>query len=193
LPFAAQEAEEVVAPIPTGKWSSYSGLQASPENFLRAAGGRYRIVHVITHALNNDRDPNLSGLILSLVGPSGERRDGFLQLGTIYDAHLKAELIVLSACETAEGQELSNEGLMGLTSAFLYAGAGRVLSTAWKIDDEGTSEFMGRFYRALYGPPRRTPTEALRIAQLEMRQTPRWKSPFYWSGFLLHGDWSWTW
>lgn len=193
LPFAAREAQEVVLPVPAGKWSSYSGLQASPENFLRAADGRYRIVHVITHALDNERNPDLSGLILTLVGQSGERRDGFLQLGTIYGAHIKASLIVLSACETAEGEELSNEGLMGLTSAFLYAGAERVLSTAWKIDDEGTAEFMRHFYRALYGPPRRAPAEAVRIAQLEMRHTLRWKSPFYWSGFLLHGDWSWTW
>ena len=93
---------------------------------------------------------------------------------------------MLSACQTALGRNFHSEGVFGLTAAFLRAGAVRVLSTAWKVDDEATAHFMGHFYQALLGPRRLPPRAALREAQLTMQGNPRWKSPYYWAGFLLY-------
>ena len=190
LPFAQQEADRIAECALRLQCSVYSGIEANRERFIQVGRQNYRIIHVITHALDNNEDPNLSGLILSLVGPAGQPREGFFRLNDIYRSQMTAELLVLSACQTATGKKLRSEGLLGLTSGFLYAGAGRVLSTAWKVDDEATSEFMYAFYREL---PLRSPGAALRAAQLKMLGSPRWQSRYYWAGFLLHGDWSWRW
>jgi len=193
LPFARVEAERIARIIPSQQFSLYLGVDANRQAFLQAGKGQYRIIHVSTHALANDRDPNLSGLVLSLVGRSGERVDGFFRLPEIYSSRLATELLVLSACETASGKQIKFDGVFGLTSGFLRAGAARVLSTSWKIDDEATADFMSVFYRVLFGPPRMTPAAALRATQLELSRSARWSMPYYWAGFVLEGDWRWQW
>jgi CHAT domain-containing protein len=95
---------------------------------------------------------------------------------------------VLSACQTALGQDVRGEGLVGLTRGFLYAGAASVAASLWKVDDVATSELMSRFYKAMLRDGRR-PAAALRAAQASMSREPRWSEPYYWAGFQVQGDW----
>ena len=148
--------------------------------------GRRRIVHFATHGLINSQHPELSGIVLSLVDRQGKLQDGFLRLHDIYNMRLGADLVVLSACQTALGKEIKGEGLVGLTRAFMYAGVPRVVASLWEVSDLATAELMKKFYGAMFqrGLP---PAAALRTAQLEMSKDRRWNSPYYWAGFQITG------
>jgi CHAT domain-containing protein/tetratricopeptide (TPR) repeat protein len=149
---------------------------------------QYRIVHFATHGLINSRNPGLSGLVLSLVDKSGKPRDGFLTASEIFNLKLGADLVVLSACQTALGKEVRGEGLIGLTRGFMYAGSPRVIASLWRVPDQGTAELMRRFYEGLLGKGL-TPAGALRAAQLAVKNDRRWQSPYHWAGFVLQGEW----
>jgi CHAT domain-containing protein len=127
-------------------------------------------------------------VVLSLFDVAGRPQDGFLRLHDVYNLRLGADLVVLSGCQTALGQDLRGEGLIGLTRGFMYAGARGVVASLWMVDDASTAELMKRFYRALL-KERQAPAAALRTAQLEVSRDPRWKAPFHWAGFVLQGDW----
>jgi len=148
----------------------------------------YRIVHYATHGLLNSEHPELSGLVFSLVDRQGNPQDGFLRLLDIYNLELNADLIVLSACQTALGKQIAGEGLIGLTRGFMYAGAPRVMASLWKVDDEATAELMKKFYEGMLRNGQ-TPAQALRSSQIWMSQQKRWKGPYYWAGFVLQGEW----
>jgi len=103
--------------------------------------------------------------------------------------NLPADLVVLSACNSALGKEVRGEGLVGLTRGFMYAGAARVVASLWKVDDAATAEFMKMFYRKMLKDGMR-PAAALRAAQAEMSAQKRWQSPYYWAAFVLQGEWN---
>ena len=109
-------------------------------------------------------------------------------MNEIYSLKLRSELVVLSACETALGKDVRGEGLIGLTRGFMYAGSPRVIASLWRVPDRATSELMKRFYEGLFRGGLRL-AAALRAAQLDMRKTLRWSSPYYWAGFILQGEW----
>jgi CHAT domain-containing protein len=148
----------------------------------------YRIVHFATHGLLNSQHPELSGLVLSLVDRDGRPANGFLESAEIYNLKLGADMVVLSACQTALGKDVRGEGLVGLTRGFMYAGAPRVLATLWPVPDEATTELMKRFYEGVLVRGMR-PAAALQAAQIAMRSDARWSSPYYWAGFVLQGEW----
>jgi CHAT domain-containing protein len=150
---------------------------------------QYRIVHFATHGLLNSKHPELSGVVLSLVDERGRPQDGFLRLHDIYNLKLNADLVVLSACQTALGKHIKGEGLIGLTRGFMYAGAARVMASLWKVEDEATAELMRRFYDGMLGQGL-SPAAALRAAQVSMWEgnKKRWRHPFYWAGFVLQGE-----
>ena len=154
--------------------------------FLERAAG-YRILHFATHALVDGDVPDRSSLVLSLVDRNGTSVDGHIRLHEIYNLDLRSELVVLSACETATGKEMRGEGLMSLTHGFLHAGARRVVSTLWRIDDRATAKLMTHFYRGVLRDGS-SPAEALRAAQRELARDKRWAAPYYWAGFVLQGD-----
>ncbi|MFM7440879.1 MAG: CHAT domain-containing protein, partial [Snowella sp.] len=149
---------------------------------------QYRIIHLATHGIFNTQEPALSGIILSLVDQKGKPINGFLRLNDIFNLNLPAELVVLSACETGLGEEIKGEGLVGLTRGFMYAGTPRVLVSLWKVDDDATAEIMTRFYKLML-EKKLPPAQALRQAQLQMQNETEWKSPYYWSAFVLQGEW----
>jgi CHAT domain-containing protein/tetratricopeptide (TPR) repeat protein len=188
LPFTRAEARAVAALAPHASVLHATDFEASLALATSDRLADYRIVHFATHGLINSARPELSGLALSLVDEKGRARDGFLRLNTIYNMRLSADLVVLSACQSALGKEITGEGLVGLTRGFMYAGARGVIASLWQVDDVATSELMKRFYRGLLHE-RLTPAAALRAAQLEMRRQPQWSSPFFWAGFVLQGDW----
>src|SRR5207247_9668553 len=154
----------------------------------QGALGQRRIVHFATHGVLDSEHPDLSGLVLSLVDEKGTPQDGFLRLHDIYNLRLDADLVVLSACQTALGREIKGEGLVGLTRAFMYAGAPRIVASLWQVSDLATAELMKRFYRGLLRQ-RLTPAAATRAAQRAMSHDSRWAAPYYWAGFVVQGDW----
>jgi CHAT domain-containing protein/tetratricopeptide (TPR) repeat protein len=188
LRFSRAEAEEITRLAGPGATLKALDFEASRDTAMKPDLGDYRIVHFATHSLLNNEHPELSGVVLSLVDRNGHPQNGFLRLYDIYNLRLSAELVVLSACRTALGQEIKGEGLIGLTRGFLYAGAPRVVATLWEIDDRTTAEAMKRFYEGLLGQGPR-PAEALRAAQIALWRTRGWDAPYYWAAFTLEGEW----
>jgi CHAT domain-containing protein len=174
--------------VPKGRARKLLDFDASLERITSSDLSAYRVVHFATHGLLNNKQPELSGLVFSLVDPQGRPRNGFLPAYEVYNLRLNAELVVLSACQTALGEDIRGEGLVGLTRAFMYAGTPRVVASLWRVPDSATAALMERFYRALLAGNRR-PAEALRLAQESVRAERRWSAPYYWAGFTLAGEW----
>ena len=188
LPMSRREAEDILHLAPPHAVVAALDFDASPAALRRADIQRFRVIHLAAHTLVDNARPDLSGIVFSLVDRQGHPHDGFLRSSEIAHLRIGAGLVTLSACESTLGPDVRGEGLIGLSRAFLEAGASRVLATLWKVDDRATAEFMGRFYSALV----RTQFDAaaaLRAAQQEMRESPEWSAPFYWAGFVLQGDW----
>jgi CHAT domain-containing protein len=188
LRSSRQEAEAIAALAPSGRVLKALDFAASRATAAGTALGDYRIIHFATHGLINTQHPELSGLVFSLVDENGKPLDGFLRLNEIYNMNLKAELVVLSACQSALGKDLRGEGLVGLARGFMYAGAPQVAASLWSVEDQATAELMKRFYRRLLGGGSK-PAAALRAAQLEMLNERQWASPYHWAGFVIQGDW----
>lgn len=189
LPFTRVEAEAIAGLVPKHARRVALDFEASRDLIESQDLKRYRILHFATHGLLNSRNPELSGLVLSLVDPQGNpRQDGFLLAHEIGNLDLRAHLVVLSACQTGLGDEIRGEGLVSLTRSFMQAGVPKVVVSLWNVNDHATAELMTRFYRGLIkkGLP---PSSALRCAQLSMRNKPEWSSPYFWAPFTFQGDW----
>jgi CHAT domain-containing protein len=165
----------------------YSEFDATRDNLRKLDLSQYRILHFATHGFIDSGQPELSGLVLSLIARDGQPIDGFVGLNDIYHLHAPVDLVVLSACRTALGKDVRGEGLISLTRGFMYAGATSVVASLWKVDDEATSELMKRFYTNMLQRGM-TPAAALRASQNSIRQEPQWSSPYYWAAFTLQGD-----
>jgi CHAT domain-containing protein len=174
--------------VPAGEGMLAVGFRASRATAVSEELAQYRYIHFATHGLLNSEHPELSGILLSAFDESGKRQNGFLQLHEVYNLRLSADLVVLSACQTALGRDIRGEGLVGLTRGFMYAGVPRVLASLWQVDDAATADLMREFYKAMLTEGMR-PAEALRIAQVRMSQQTQWNSPYYWAAFTLQGDW----
>jgi CHAT domain-containing protein/tetratricopeptide (TPR) repeat protein len=187
LTHSEKEAADIAALVPPGQVFKAIGFEASKEAVVSNRLKGYRNVHFATHGLLDSR-PRLTSLVLSLYNGKGEHQDGFLRLADIYSLRLDADLVVLSACQTALGKEIRGEGLVGLTRGFMNAGAARVLASLWSVEDRSTAELMAGFYRGMLRDGL-SPATALRQAQLAMAKNPVWQSPYYWAGFSLQGEW----
>lgn len=192
LPASRDEAGAILALAPPGKQLAALGFDASLEK-LEGDGRRpgaasgYRILHFATHGVAAPERPELAGILLSQFGPDGRPKSGLLGLQDLLGRRIGAELVVLSGCRTAFGEEIGGEGPVGLARGFLYAGARRVMASLWPVEDGATRELMIRFYRAHFaGKPA---AAALREAQLGLRADPRFADPFFWGAFVLVGDW----
>jgi CHAT domain-containing protein len=188
LPFSRQEAEGIITLTPKGTGLNATDFRASRALVMSRELSQYRFLHFATHGLLNSERPELSGLVFSLVDEGGKSQDGFLRLHEIYNLQLNADLIVLSACETGLGKEIKGEGLIGLTRGFMYAGAPRVVASLWNVDDLATAELMKLLYQRML-KDHMSAAAALRAAQLELSEQKRWASPYFWAGFVLHGEW----
>lgn len=188
LAYSRREAQAILAAAPEGEGMEALDFKASLQTATDPELAQYRIVHFATHGLLNSAHPELSGLVLSLVDQQGRPQDGFLQLQDIYNLNLPADLVVLSACETALGKEIGGEGLMGVTRGFMYAGASRVIASLWKVDDVATAALMERLYHGMLKEGLQ-PAAALRQSQIEMWKQKRWDSPYYWAAFVIQGEW----
>ena len=188
LVFSRQEARALTQIAGAAHTTQVLDFDARVESVGRAEVAAARRLHFATHGIVDAVRPERSGLVLSLVDRQGRPTEGILRLNDIFRLQLSAELVVLSGCETGLGRQLRGEGLVGLTRAFMYAGAPRVVSSLWQVDDQATAQLMTGFYRHMLSGGKR-PAAALRAAQRELAADPRWASPYFWAGFVLHGDW----
>lgn len=183
LPNTVAEAKPIVAALGSEDVTVLRGAHASRERFLAAAKPGVQLVHVATHGIFDDRVPAGSGLALSRSqGVTGH--EWFVNVHDVARLRLDAGLITLSGCDTARGALHSGEGLVGLTGAFLQAGARQVLSSLWAVSDRSTRALMEAFYDGLLNRGLR-PASALRAAQQQIARNRDWQDPYYWAGFAI--------
>jgi CHAT domain-containing protein len=185
LPATRKEVEGIARLFPDHQ--VVLGGDVTEEKVKEAVPGA-SLVHFAVHGLVNERSPLGSALVLSPSKKPGQGgRNGLLQAWKVMESlPLDADLVTLSACNTALGRQVSGEGLIGLTRAFQYAGARSVVATLWGISDRSTAGFMTEFYGALRAG--QSKDEALRTAQLAQIRSSK-PQPFYWAAFQLFGDW----
>jgi CHAT domain-containing protein len=143
--------------------------------------GARDLLHIAAHVQINDQAPWQSEIQLYAAGDARN-----LSAGQIARMKLSTRLVVLSSCESATGRVLAGEGVLGLTSACLSAGAVAVVATLWPVDDRTTVDFMMAFYAELAAGE--TVGTALASARETMRRRPATSHPFHWAGFTLVGD-----
>jgi CHAT domain-containing protein len=184
LPASRREAEAIER-LAGSRAHVLTGAEATEEVFRREAPSR-RVLHLATYGVLNKRNPLFSFVELA---PSGAF-DGRLEVHEVFGMRLTAELVVLSACQTGVGSgSLADvppgDDWVGLTRAFLHAGAGRVVASLWPVDDWATATLMERFYEALAAGA--DPVRALRSAQRSLASQASTAHPFYWAGFVVVG------
>lgn len=187
LPATHDEASALEALAP-GRVSTFLGFEASRDAALGGALARAAILHFAVHGDLDEAVPASSGLLLSRFDERGRRRPSHLRVRDIRSLRLEADLVVLSACQSAWDKPQRGDALMGLAQAFFVAGASRVLATLWPVDDQATAALMKSFYHHLLANGDDAAT-ALRKAQNALRQTPGWHAPYYWAGFVLFDGW----
>src|SRR6266511_452715 len=168
----------------------YVGPNASEEQF-KASAKDYDILHLAKHGILNDRSPMCSHLLLAQTSGDTEE-DGLLEARELKEMELRANLVVLSACETARGRVSKGEGMIGLTWALFVAGAPTTVVSQWKVKSDSTARLMIEFHRQLKSRPIGSATEnsaawALRSAALKLKRDSRYRHPFDWAGFIVVG------
>ncbi|WP_317930333.1 CHAT domain-containing tetratricopeptide repeat protein [Halioxenophilus sp. WMMB6] len=188
LPAAEQEAKMLQT-----LWSQVGnsdvlyGAAATKSALLTSPLQNYQIIHFASHAQVNWDNPALSAIKLAPTQNDTPYGSPDLTLAEIARLNIRAQLVVLSACETAAGRQTSGEGPIGLSRAFFEAGANRVLASLWPVDDRATAKLLELFYEGLIDQ-RLAPSRALRQAQQAMLQTGEFAHPYFWSGFLFIGN-----
>jgi CHAT domain-containing protein/tetratricopeptide (TPR) repeat protein len=183
------EAEQIGQIVKTsgGTAETWLDLNANEANVATKDLKNYRVVHIATHGLLNAERPQFTGLVLSLVG--NKTGDGFLRTDEIFNLNLGSPLVMLSACETGLGKEKKGEGIIGLTRAFMYAGAPTVGVSLWSVADRSTADLMTGFYKRMLTGTGAPAASAMRQAQMDMIAGKKYAAPFYWAPFVLVGDW----
>jgi CHAT domain-containing protein/tetratricopeptide (TPR) repeat protein len=183
------EAEEIAKLTRTsgGTADVWLDLQANEQSVQTKDLKSYRVLHIATHGLLNAERPQFTGLVLSLVG--NKTGDGFLRTDEIFNLKLGAPLVMLSACETGLGKEKKGEGVIGLTRAFMYAGAPTVGVSLWSVADRSTAELMTDLYKRMLTGQGMSAVAAKRAAQQSMITGKKYSAPFYWAPFVLVGEW----
>lgn len=176
LPNAQIEAQNVAGMFPDSR--ALVRAQAS-KSAVKELGGSFSMLHFATHGRFDADAPLSSGVYLS----KGAESDGVLTVSDLYSLRWDADLVTLSACETALGKVANGDDVIGLTRGFLYAGARSIVASLWQVDDAATEKLMVSFYRNLDGHSKR---DALRLAQIETRRD--YPQPVFWAAFQITGD-----
>ena len=177
LPGAKAEGEQLAQQLAGAEL--LTGAAATKAALLQA-GSTADILHIATHGYADPEVPEFSGVLLAGTGP--EQPYEVLTAQEVYLWDLRARLVTLSACQTGLGQTVEGEGLLGLTRAFIYAGAQDVLCSLWPVSDESTAKLMTGLYAALQQGA--TVEAALQQAQQSLLADPATSHPFYWAGFI---------
>ncbi|HKQ79399.1 MAG TPA: CHAT domain-containing protein [Blastocatellia bacterium] len=186
LPEAEQEVKELGRLYGAARSKVYVGADAR-EDRVKTEATQAGVLHFATHGVLNDASPMYSYLALA---QGDKNEDGLLEAWELMQLDLRADLVVLSACETARGRFGAGEGMIGLSWALFVAGAPATLVSQWKVESASTRELMLDFHRSLRTPSRNpmSKAEALRQAALNLMKNPATSHPFYWASFVLIGD-----
>ncbi|HEV2663598.1 MAG TPA: CHAT domain-containing protein, partial [Blastocatellia bacterium] len=189
LPEAEAEVKGLGRLYGAARSKIYVGAEAREDRAKNEAGD-FQVLHFATHGVLNNAAPMYSHLVLA---QGDKNEDGLLEAWELMQMDLHADLVVLSACETARGRFGAGEGMIGLSWAMFVAGAPATVVSQWKVESASTRELMLDFHRALRTPPgtRKAPAtkaEALRQAALKLMKNPGTSHPFYWASFVLVGD-----
>lgn len=189
LPASGLEAEAIERWAPQKKSRIYLGFKAGLGTFEAEIRRRPSIIHLATHTHIDPSRPAQSGLWLSQYDTAGRETVGFLDIENIRNLQLDADLVVLSACESAWEEGVRGDGLVGFAQAFIQAGASKVLVSLWPVDDLPTALLMSELYR-LHWSEDLTIRRALPKAQAHLRSMEQYRAPRYWAGFVLFGGWN---
>jgi len=196
IPFGREEIRSIVSIVGRKNAVVLERGEATLEGLKRMEReGPFRYLHVAAHGFLNETRPRFSGLLLSPDRRTGH--DGFVTMGEIFGTELPCEQVVLSSCASALGEEVTGEGVVGMTRAFLYAGARSVVASLWEVSGESTAHFMASFYREVRSSRSEGRDHALAEAKRRwLRGDPRvalgagvdQAHPFFWAPFILTGD-----
>ncbi len=176
LKFAQDEALTIGKILPQSKVLLRTD---ATETNLKTYGSQYSFIHLAVHGTFDMDKPLNSALLLA----KDKDNDGILRVGDLYNLSLNADLVTLSACETALGKVATGDDVVGFTRGFLYAGARSLISSLWQVDDQATRDLMVNFYTNL---SKMSKDEALRQAQIKVKT--QYPHPYYWAAFLLTGS-----
>jgi CHAT domain-containing protein len=182
LTQAPEEMKDIEQYFPAAQRQVLEGKQATPNAYLQSKPEQFAYVHFVTHGTSNLSHPLESAVILSPEGDSYK-----LYAREIVQHHLNAKLVTISACNGAGTRSYSGEGLVGLSWAFVRAGAHNVISALWEVSDVSTPRLMDALYAGL--SQGKDPATALRDAKLAMlhgNSNTVFRKPFYWAPFQLY-------
>jgi CHAT domain-containing protein len=185
LPDAERQVRSIAALYGPDRSTLYVGVEAREDRF-KAEAPRYSILHLATHGVLDETSPLYSHVVLS-PGAGGSSEDGLLEAWELMDLKLKADLVILSACETGRGRIAPGEGIVGTMWAAFVAGAQALLVSQWKVESVSTTELMTAFHAGLLRGDG-SKAEQLQRASLALLRQPRYAHPFYWAGFVLVGN-----
>jgi len=168
-----------------GNTARVAKFQDANETSLKKSDlSNYNYLHFATHGVVDETEPELSRIFLN----GSKQDDGNLFSGEIFNLQLKADLAVLSACQTGLGKFSKGEGVIGLSRALTYAGAKSIIVSFWSVSDESTSELMTAFYKTILQHKNENFPRALREAKLQLIKNQKFSAPYYWAPFILIGD-----
>ena len=148
----------------------------------------YNYLHFATNGLAEPDLPELSAIVLAQNDKDDSQEDGYLTVSEISELNLKADLVVLSACETGVGKVYTGDGIVGLNQAFMIAGANGLVVSLWPVDDKSTSIFMNRFYYNISRDmPYHTAISETKRAFIDGIYGKVYKDPYYWAPFVYYG------
>jgi len=188
LPFA-KEIETITALIAPSRRRLLRAFDANVGAIEKSRLGDFAVLHFSTHALIDDRIPEISRIALSMFDASGRPIDGFLRPHQLSRFELRGSTVVLSACKTALGKEVLGEGLAGFAASLFAAGAGRLVLTVSEVDAESSSEFWSETYKRVFGSPHTSTSfeRATRLARRSLAQSAEWSDPYYWAPYAIYG------
>jgi CHAT domain-containing protein len=185
LPRTRDEVLDIAKLFPPDRRRVYLGQESTEDAVKRESLRDYKRVHFATHSLTYEEYPSRSCVVLSRDNDPQE--DGVLEVREIIDLDLDCDLVVLSACQTGRGRLFSGEGIVGLSRAFVGAGARSVVVSLWNVSDIATSRLMKAFYQQLVANVGNA--AALREAKLQMPELAReFRHPYYWASFVIIGN-----
>ncbi len=184
LRYTAQEASAIAGQFPAGDVVELMGVDATRERLLALDWSQYQFIHIATHGVVDAQVPALSALILGSYGADGEVTDGAVRVADVALQSLRAEVAVLSGCETALGTHVRSEGLVGLTSTLLARGARTVVASLWPVPDEIAARQMSEFYQHMLRDSM-APEAALGAVMRSAAVRERSSDPALWGAFQI--------
>ncbi len=178
LPYTKKEVLGIKSILKTEKVTLYTNEQANKENILNCKSD---VIHLATHGVIDQENPQLSKLCLA-----PNKQGNFLYNNEIYNLNIQSKLVTMSACETGLGKLSKGEGVIGLTRAWIYAGAKNLVVSYWSVNDQATAILMSDFYRNI--SKKNSFTTSLQTAKLKLLKDKNTQAPYFWAGFVLIGE-----